>query len=777
MRATSPPVTAAEVVAQLDDATPDARGLATAQQVLTLLGHSSTGIVATGLELSVDSTTAFSISAGSYRVADPTSDPAAQTLIQVDFAGAAGLTTAFRLTDERTFVSLDGSGSVVLRNGPLTATQRVDECYLGYIVHRAATSHNITGATSEGLPVTSIASQLHQLIEALGPFASTGLLLSASGSRVLGLDITAGQVHRGGLGRATDPRIPHLYDVAAQAPATFKYRTPDAAQGADVLDVVPGSYWNGAAIVAVGGGTKRATIQRVWLIGGAVRVEYGQVVYPTLADAELALATGDDAAVHVSEESLLIEGVLLGYLVMAHTCTSLSNASTARVYPARTTLVSIGRPQPAIAPASQVTVTPVGDDAAGEGFLIPLATITAAIDAVSGDASASTPQAVLVGPGVYVEDVTLPDHVYLIGWGGTATLSGTLTYAGNAKAGLAGITLSKSNGTALVVASAAGTGQLTLRDTTVVTTWTATGDATSARVESGFLRCWPGSEVLLNKTVADSDVNLCAPVHLTGSGEPWCVLQGAFLQVATVDLADTLAGIHSDATGGGHVRGVGVTVSHLLLSGSVHGNLMCGYHADGAVTGWDLVGGAITVRASTSTGTAKLLAGYISDSPSAAKMALYGVAWGGLLLADPATQLLLGAATHANDSLVVQGTVEIDGDDAPTRYTADGASGTLEWAVHTATAFESTSWEVAAVVNVANTGSMLGGNEDVAVTVPGALAGWAAAVEPVEAMPALVVIGGAWVSGTNTVTVRLMRLAGASSGNFDARVVARRTPA
>lgn len=89
-----------------------------------------------------------------------------------------------------------------------------------------------------------------------------------------------------GWGTAT----PHSRTIAAANTVPFRYMTPTTMAGTTlpatvtVLDV--GNYWNGSAVAVVPGGANVATIQRVLMtITGALYVQYGSVVYTTLANA------------------------------------------------------------------------------------------------------------------------------------------------------------------------------------------------------------------------------------------------------------------------------------------------------------------------------------------------------------------------------------------------------------------------------------------------------------------------------------------------------------
>ena len=93
-------------------------------------------------------------------------------------------------------------------------------------------------------------------------------------------------------------------------------------------------YDNAGALTLIGGGTKSATVFRIFLFGtgtatNQVIIQYGDAIYSSLDAAAASINT-----VAYAENPSLASGALLGWMVVTKSCTSLLDTSNARYIPA-----------------------------------------------------------------------------------------------------------------------------------------------------------------------------------------------------------------------------------------------------------------------------------------------------------------------------------------------------------------------------------------------------------------------------------------------------------
>lgn len=238
-----------------------------------------------------------------------------------------------------TWLLMDSSGTVIQQATRPTNTQRRTHLTLGAVVY-----DTVAGAILEvqTLPVIlpQAGNQVADLMDGLGPFALSGNRISPNGVN-LSFNKSSGELFSRGFNHyvgVSPTEDPHVSTSPAQAPAQFRRitQTTSAATPAVVTLIDAANFDVGGVITPVGGGANSATIQRVWLFAtnlstNQVLVQYGQVVYSSLANAVAAIASGVFVPAPISAN-----GALIGYIAVIRTATNLSD-------PTQATFVNAGK--------------------------------------------------------------------------------------------------------------------------------------------------------------------------------------------------------------------------------------------------------------------------------------------------------------------------------------------------------------------------------------------------------------------------------------------------
>jgi hypothetical protein len=280
----------------------------------------STGLIQGGiLTINVDATK-FNISAGTGLFVDYTSPIPPTEPSVINFGPNTAVTVTNLTTSPSSYIGINASGTIVQQISPFTPTQRRSIATLGILIHTNLT--NINAINSQGSTILAPANQLHDLIEAIGPLNLTGNKYSAASTN-LTIQKTAGTVFKFGC-NSSDYTNPHQVNQSAGNPVTFRYRTRNGEVSGDTTNIIPGSYDNAGTITAVG--INQFTIQHITMFqSGLTRVQYGQNLYSTLADAQAA-AFSEAFAV---EANIAANGIFRAYLILKGNATDLSNSAQA----------------------------------------------------------------------------------------------------------------------------------------------------------------------------------------------------------------------------------------------------------------------------------------------------------------------------------------------------------------------------------------------------------------------------------------------------------------
>ena len=178
--------------------------------------------------------------------------------------------------------------------------------------------------------------QLYDLMESIGAFNISGNLISPNGANLM-LNHSAGKVFSRGWNHFDGPTQtsnPHIVNTVGETPASWVHilRNTDVYSpgGSTTIDVT--KYDNNGTLTAIGGGSNRSTVHRLWILptndGSEIHfLQYGQTLYNNLDDAA-ASATIES---YVANPGLVGNGVLLYLLAATRTATNLSDPLQAKL--------------------------------------------------------------------------------------------------------------------------------------------------------------------------------------------------------------------------------------------------------------------------------------------------------------------------------------------------------------------------------------------------------------------------------------------------------------
>jgi hypothetical protein len=276
-----------------------------------------TGFIS-GLAISINADpTKINIASGYYTITDFT-NPLIPVVTIKTYAGATGVTPTYLASANASYIALDIDGNIVQSSSPFTNENRRTLAIVGSAVHSNNTTVNVTNEIKA--PILAIGNQLHDFMKAIGFLNEEGNVYSSNGANLM-INKTAGKIS--GLGiNASNYLNPNQLTIASQTAVTFAYRLRDGTQYANTQNIDPNNYDNAGALTAVAVGNKW-TIPRINLFqSGLARIQYGQTVYNSYANALAALRTES----FVTEQNIAENSIFRSYLIVKQGTTDLSAA-------------------------------------------------------------------------------------------------------------------------------------------------------------------------------------------------------------------------------------------------------------------------------------------------------------------------------------------------------------------------------------------------------------------------------------------------------------------
>lgn len=286
----------------------------------------STGLIKNGLVTTNADPTKFNITAG-IGIITNFDNPEVPTSTIVSFPAFNAVTPAYLTTGIITYVAVNSTPTLVMQATPFTDVQRRSLIILGAVIHSNLSTINSVNNISA--PTNAGTNQLHDFMEAIGALNVSGNKYSANGAN-LSLNKSAGDIFKLGVNFANDWKKPHTLSISATTALTFRYRTQNGTEGADVTVLNPALYDLNNVLTSVP--SNRFSIQTVALFQtGVTRIQYGQATYATLADAEAAIFTRS----FTTESNIAQNGIIRAYIILKNNATSLQNANDALIVEAQ----------------------------------------------------------------------------------------------------------------------------------------------------------------------------------------------------------------------------------------------------------------------------------------------------------------------------------------------------------------------------------------------------------------------------------------------------------
>lgn len=220
------------------------------------------------------------------------------------------------------------AGTLVTSPVPFTSTQSRTIAQLGAVISNGT---NLIAVNNLPSVIRAGINQIQDLMSAIGPInIPGGNVISPNGA---GLDInkSAGTVFKQGANFVNNVDDPHKLTLAALTGASFNYRLSNGTQFATTTNIDPNNYESPLGTLTAVPAANRFTIQRITVFtSNLLRIQYGQFVYNTMAEAEASLPTEAFA----TEANIAENGILLCFMIVQDGATDLSDPAEAKFIPA-----------------------------------------------------------------------------------------------------------------------------------------------------------------------------------------------------------------------------------------------------------------------------------------------------------------------------------------------------------------------------------------------------------------------------------------------------------
>ena len=284
-----------------------------------LLG-SSTGITSGGV-LSIASATEFNISAGEGIIYSISGNIVTEN--KVVWSAFNNIAPTYLITNIVTHVFINGSGNVVQQSTLPTPEQFRTLIYVGRILHLNQTT--INGVINSHIPAYQPMLHTIDLARSIGIINSEGNIFTPNGAN-LSLDKSFGVIFSLGNNYSNFPNNPNFSEIAQESLVDFTYRFQNGTNLSSTTVINPAIYdLNGVSTPVP---SDKFTTQRIFLYpSGGVRIQPGQALYDTMAEAKAAVGTEP----FVTEENNAIDASLRAVLIVKGNATDLSNSTQAAI--------------------------------------------------------------------------------------------------------------------------------------------------------------------------------------------------------------------------------------------------------------------------------------------------------------------------------------------------------------------------------------------------------------------------------------------------------------
>ena len=231
----------------------------------------------------------------------------------VYYTGGTNIPLTYLNSADATYVLITSASTLLQQTTFPTPQQRRQNILIGKVVHP-----NRSTITSINQTVDFDVSPMAAIRDLWTPLKliNQGVVVSPNGVN-MNIDTSAGTLWGNGIGWTTNQLNPDSISLSGTSPTTFQYRTRNGpitggtvATG-NTTTIDPAYYDNNGVITAVGGGSNSSTNQRIYTFPtGLVRIQLGQKVYASLAEA----VAGAQTEQFVEYGNNRDNGILIGIL-------------------------------------------------------------------------------------------------------------------------------------------------------------------------------------------------------------------------------------------------------------------------------------------------------------------------------------------------------------------------------------------------------------------------------------------------------------------------------
>ena len=286
------------------------------------INNASTGVISfEGISINSGTNTKFDVGPLQGWLADNTTDPYNPTIRYINFTGLTAITPLYIATNPVTYIAIDKDLNIIQSQTPYTNSQTRDYIDLGVIVHSNNTIINVVN----NQPVVQIdaGNQLYDLMRGLGFFNVNGNVFHYNDGNLM-LDKTSGNIFKQGSNFENDIKNPHQKFLGSLSALTFNYRLRTSVEYSGLTNVDPNYYdLNGVRTLV---DNNKFTVQRIAIFSSnSVRIQYGQQIYASLAEAVAEMNTES----FVVEPNIAGNGLFRCFLILKQGITDLSNTDDA----------------------------------------------------------------------------------------------------------------------------------------------------------------------------------------------------------------------------------------------------------------------------------------------------------------------------------------------------------------------------------------------------------------------------------------------------------------
>jgi hypothetical protein len=276
-----------------------------------------------------------------------------ETRQKISWSTQTAITIPNIATQKQTYVSRDINGALFFTANPLTAEQRRDYIRIGVLIH--LDNATITQIDFNPTVAVELGGQVQDILESIGFKCLNGNRIFPVSTN-LKIKKEAGRAFKSGANFNNLNTQPHSFNLPAQEPITFRYRTQTGAEGVNITDINPAIYDVNGTITAMPATATLATIQRIYVFqDNVIRIQPGQRFFNNLNEAVTAI----NSDIFITDSDILNNGLYLGAIVLIRGTTNLSLLAQAIFVPSQGT--SANGSIPAIALPSLSEVNAVGN--------------------------------------------------------------------------------------------------------------------------------------------------------------------------------------------------------------------------------------------------------------------------------------------------------------------------------------------------------------------------------------------------------------------------------